>query len=339
MRINRQLLLKIATDTVKRRVEADRQILAAFLFGSLNEERTPILGGTADVDIGIIHESEPTVRREIVRLTEDIHVDILHQSRSTYSQPRALRGDPLLGALLYGCKPLHDPRHFLDFAQASLRDNYFHPSNVFQRARYFIEPARQSWMTLQFSADEPGLPQISEYLGAVDQIAQALAALDGGPLPERLGLAEFLTRAQKLERSGWYNGLLGLLGAAELEPDVIRSWLPGWAEAFDAAGQSEVVPAQLHPYRKAYYAKAMDVLLDSERPVDAMAPLLSTWSTAAHVLGSEHPSTTAWLSVCDQLGLTGESFAARVEALDAFLDMSEEFIEGWGRERGLDDQL
>ena len=339
MRINRQLLLKVATETVERRVKEDRQILAAFLFGSLNEEGEPILGGTADIDIGFIHDGKPETEREILRLTEDVHVDLLHQSRETYQQPRTLRGDPWLGALLYGCKPLYDPRHFLDFAQASLRDNYFHPSNVFQRARYFIELARQTWMSLQFSTADAGLEQIATYLRAVDQTAQALAALQGAPLPERLGLSVFLARAEKLARPGLYNGLLGLLGATTLTAEDMQAWLPDWQAAYQAAGKGDSAPAQLHGHRQAYYAKAIDVLLHAERPVDALAPLLSTWTRAVQSLGETHELSAGWFAACDQLGLSGESFAGKVAALDAFLDMAEEFLEAWARERGLDEQL
>jgi len=35
------------------------------------------------------------------------------------------------------------------------------------------------------------------------------------------------------------------------------------------------------------------------------------------------------------LGLLGEAFREKIEALDAYLDLVEELLESWGRENGI----
>ncbi|NJN44708.1 MAG: hypothetical protein HC806_08325 [Anaerolineae bacterium] len=125
MRITRQTLQKIAEDTVAQRVQANRNLLAVYLTGSVSQELDPVLGGTADIDLVFIHEYEPPTDREIIRLTEDVHLDILHHTRQDYNQVRDFRVHPLMGPVIYGCQILHDPRHFLDFAQASVPRSFF----------------------------------------------------------------------------------------------------------------------------------------------------------------------------------------------------------------------
>ena len=93
MRINRQTLLKIAEDTVAQRARQERDIVSAFLIGSLLEEDY-LLGGTTDIDLVFIHAETVQDEREIVRLTDDVHLDIAHYPQKTFRQTRSLRRHP-----------------------------------------------------------------------------------------------------------------------------------------------------------------------------------------------------------------------------------------------------
>ena len=91
MRLTREALLKIARDTAAQKVRISRRILCIYLTGSLLTP-DPFLGGTTDIDLIFIHDSEPIQPREIVRLTDEIHLDIGHYDQAVFHQPRHLRG-------------------------------------------------------------------------------------------------------------------------------------------------------------------------------------------------------------------------------------------------------
>lgn len=335
MRITRQTLLKIAEDTVAQRVQANRTLFAAYLTGSVATEGDPVLGGTADIDLVFLHEYEIPQPREIIRLTEDIHLDILHHTRREYNQVRELRVHPQMGPVIYGCQLLHDPRHFLDFAQASVRAHFFRADNVLQRARTQLASARQVWFSFQFYDGKPGLSEVRRYLTAVADAAGAIASITGGTLPERRYLSEFFVLAQHLGKPGLYAGLLGLLGANTLSIDEVKSWLPNWESGYEALGQLPNCPVHLHPYRQNYYAKAFVALLDSERPLDTIWPLLMTGLSISENLPDDHPNRLSWEKIPQQLGLWDETFQVRIQALDAYLDVIDETLETWGQNQGI----
>jgi hypothetical protein len=75
-------------------------------------------------------------------------------------------------------------------------------------------------------------------------------------------------------------------------------------------------------------------MLDSDRPLEALWPLLRTWTDAVCSLPGDAPAPATWIDVMSRLGLWGEAFAARQAALDAYLDQVEELLEDWARANG-----
>lgn len=335
MRITRKILLKIAEDTVAERVRTERDLLAVYLRGSVAEEGSPLLGGTADIDLVLVHDDPLGMEREIVRLTEEVHLDIAHHTRRDYRQARQLRHQPWLGSAISGGKIMYDPRHFLDFTQASARAHFNRPDNVVARARSQAESARAIWFKYQLGVKQPGLGETAAYLEAVEEAANAMACLSGAPLPERRLLLGFPERAAKVGRAGLYAGLVGLLGGADLEAATIQTWITRWTGACVAVGDMERTPPSLHPHRLPYYRRALEAMLESERPQDSLWLLLHTWCKAVICLPADHEEVGAWQEVHESLGLFGEAFNERIAALDSFLDVVEETIERWGRERGV----
>ena len=83
MRVTRESLIRIAKETAQQRAFNDRGIIAAYLSGSLaSDEVDPLLGGTTDIDVILVHADEPVNRREFVKLTPDFHVDISHRVKT-----------------------------------------------------------------------------------------------------------------------------------------------------------------------------------------------------------------------------------------------------------------
>jgi len=334
MRINREALLRIARDTVSQRARTDRSLLSACLCGSLLGDDY-LLGGTADIDLVLVHINTPLQEREIVRLTDEVHLDIAHYAQNDFHQARKLRTYPWLGPTIFTCQVLYDPQHFMDFTQASVRGQFDRAEYVLGRARVQTEHARQIWMAFYRETPAQTDPrELGRYLRAVGNAANAVASLSGPPVADRRLLLEFPRRAQAVARPGLHPGLLGLLGAPHVDNRVVRGWLADWQASLELAAQ-ENPPARLHPARLAYYRQAFEALLEGSEPMAALWPLLRTWTEAASLLPPESASHRAWKEAMGQLSLGEVDFAGRVQALDAYLDLVEETLEDWARAAGV----
>ncbi|MDD5368978.1 MAG: hypothetical protein PHQ40_07835, partial [Anaerolineaceae bacterium] len=319
MRITRDALLKLARETASMRVRQDRSIVAIYLVGSLLTEE-PLLGGSTDIDLVMVHDSQQPVEREIVRLSDEIHLDIAHHSQAIYEQPRLLRVDAWLGPAVHDHPVLlYDRQHWFEFTQASAGSQFNRPDYVMGRARPLAEAARQGWLRLHTSS--PGELSPAEtawtYLRALEQASNAVASLSGAPLTERRFLGSFAQRVQAVGQSGLDTGLAGLLGEHLVDADTISSWLPAWEQDFSAAGSPEGAPARLHPARLAYYQRGIQAWLGSEQPGRALWSLLTTWTLAATCLAAGSLQLAAWEEAIRQLHLGMDDLSERVEALDA----------------------
>jgi hypothetical protein len=333
MRITHDTLMKLARDLVARRVREDRGVTAVYLCGSMLDE-DPMLGGTTDIDLVFVHDDPVSIEREIVPLNAELHFDIAHHWYRDYRQTRQLRIHPWLGPTLKDCLPVHDPQHFLDFTQASVRGQFERADYVLQRARVLLEQARRGWLGcgMQKTVAEPA--RLNQYLKAVSHVANALASLTGAPLTERRFLVVFPERAAALEKPGLHAGLMGLLGGPNLTSDMLVDWLPMWIVAYQSTPTS-LAPTRIQPERKQYYERAIETLMSESQPSAALWPMLLTWSLAAGFLPAGAPGLIGWQQFTRQLGLAGDGLANRLDALDAYLDMADETLEAWGRKQGV----
>jgi hypothetical protein len=333
MRINRNMLLKLANDSVEKYVRDDRSIVAIYLQGSLLGD-TPLIGNTADIDLFFIHSDDVLIEREIVKVSDEVHLDISHHSHRLYRQPRELRVHPWLGPAIYGCKIMYDPQHFIDFTQASVRGKFNNPENVINRVQKQVGHAREMWESFTNKPHLPDPQDISVYLRALEHVANAVTGLSGQNLTERRFLLELPKRAEAVSKPGLYAGFLGLLGAPAVDTDVMRSWLPDWREAYIALAGNPA-PIRLHPHRLLYYERAIEILLDSQTTHDAIWPLWHTWTHIICALPKKSLHRASWQKAGERLGLLGEAFAERIEGLDAYLDQVEELLEAWARSNGV----
>ncbi len=332
MRINRETLLKLARETVAQRTRKDRTILAVYLSGAILEEEY-LLGGAGDIDLTFIHIDKVEPEREIVRLTDEVHLDIAHHAQKEYLHTRRLRMHPWLGPTIHDCQTLYDPQHIMDFTQASVRGQFDRPEFVLGRANNQAQHARQMWAGLAQTPGQSGNDSVLLFLRAVEHVVNAIAVVSGPPLTERRLLINFQNRADAVGRVGLYAGLLGLLGGGDVDGETIRCWLPAWEAALKALPE-ESCPARLNPARRIYYLKAIEALLGREEPRHALWPLLHTWTLA--VCAIKGSASEEWQNACQKMGLWGEGFVEKVEALDAYLDSVEETLDDWGRANGVE---
>jgi hypothetical protein len=337
MRVTRESLIRIAKETAQERAFNDKEIIAAYLTGSLAEDQTdPMLGGTADIDIIFVHKEEPKHRREFVRLTADFHVDISHRAKSEFKRPRELRLDPWLGWEMYDPQLLFEREKFFEFVQAGLRAGFeFNsPALALQRSRSLLSHGRQIWRDLLEISDTVTSKDVLQYMKSLYHGVNAVAELSGPPLQERRLMLEFANRAETAQRPGMDAALLGLLGASELGVEVMRSWLPDWKLAFESASESSRVDPRIDLVRLNYYEKAIQAMLESDKPRAALWSMLQTWTLAVEVLPDL--AVNPWRAACGQLGLTAVGIEQRVDALDHFLDEVEALLDDLSAQHGLD---
>ena len=323
MRVTRDSLIRIARETSQERSFNDRGIIAAYLTGSLVTDTDPMLGGTTDIDLVLVHSMPPSATREVVKLTPDFHLDIHHRSRSEFRSPRELRADPDLGYEMYDPMLLSEREKFFEFVQAGLRAGFeFHaPSLVLARCRKLLASARHNWMSLSSAGEEVGPTQVLQYLQAVASAANAIAELNGGPLPERRCLLLFPARAEAAGRPEFTEAVFNLLGAPSVDAATLAGWLPAWGADFLAAAQDPKVDLNIHSARLNYYEKGIQALLEGDAPLTALWPLIHSWTLASLVL--DQRSATPWQAACRRLGLLNPDLKKRHAALDAFLDQIE----------------
>lgn len=335
MRVTRDTLIRIAKETAQERAFNDRDIVAAYLTGSLVDQPDPMLGGAADIDLIFVHAAAPMQKRELVKLTPDFHLDIGHRAKAEFKSPRELRGDPWLGYEMFAPMLIYEREKIFDFVQAALRagNEFEGPAMTLQRCRRLYNHGRQIWIDLS-DVEQGGPKEVSKFYKSLFHAVNAIAELSGSPIQERRLLLEFPARAEAASRPNLTAGLFGLIGAGGVGAETLSAWLPQWKEAFLAASGNARVDGRIHAARVNYYEKAFKAMLESDHPSAALWPLMQTWTLAAQVLPGE--DAAPWLAASTALGLAGGNFAQRVEALDQYLDEVDILLEEFAAANGLD---
>ncbi len=331
MIINRDVLLSYAQQAAKQSAVDEPWVLAIYLTGSVVDGE-PVMGGTADIDLVIVHDEEME-GREIRRITENVHLDIHHHPRSHYKDGRNLRIDPIWGDTLYYCMPLFDPNHFLNITQASVRGMYKDPEFVAQRVESQLSKARGTWLEFHNQKQDSGVEVTWKYLEAIQNTANAVACLNKGPLPTRSFMLKYKEVVNEVGLPGLYQGLVGLLGGFEIDEKLPEEWIEDWKEAFCSANGIEGLE-ELDEVRQDYYFKAVQALGDSEDQSFTFWPVIYTWTMAAQHINNESV-LQKWDERFSELGLTGEGFEKRLEGFDLYLDQVEGLVEDWKQYQGI----
>ncbi len=329
MRITRETLIELARhETEQRAVIGD--VISGYIIGSVARDE-PLFGGTADIDLVLIHQGHPPETREIVRLSQDVHLDISHHSRDLYSKPRELRVHPWLGPAM--CEPifLYDPQHFFEWAQAGARGRFFRPDHVYARARTFLKMSRQSASMLKLSDR-----WIKTYTRAILEAANAVACLIGFPVAGRRMALDLERAALDLDHPEVYEGFTRLLGVEGIQHHEMSELLSAWTRIFDQASKINSEP-ELTPCRRSYYLSGFQALLEAGRADAALWTLLTTWERSVHSLknvGKAEPFLPIWQDTLERLRLATARSDARNEELERYSDHMEEILRSWAERNG-----
>jgi hypothetical protein len=327
--ITRQKLIQIAHDEARRR-SVSGDVISAFLIGSVVGEE-PLLGGATDVDIVLIHSERPKVGREFIPLSNDVHIDVIHHAHGLYARPRKLRIHPWLGPSIAEPIFLHDPDHFFEWAQASVRGQFHRLDHVVARSRAFLSRARRLKSQLEQSSN-----WLLTYLQIALEGANAAASLIGPPACGRRLTLILEQRLHSLDQPALFDRFMKLLGAQSLDQERFPETLQAWQHAFEAASEIST-DLELQPCRLPYHLQAFQALAEAGRHETAAWTLLATWAIAMHALHSNAknaPHHEAWEQTLDGLQLTSRHAHARTTALEGFLDQVERTLEAWSSEHG-----
>jgi hypothetical protein len=337
MRITRDKLIKFAETAVAQEVYRNHNLVCVYLTGSLLHE-DPLLGGTTDIDLVLVHNDEPNQSREVRRITEEVTLDIAHVSQNIFRQPRHLRVDPWWGSFMC-LNPivLYETQHWFEFTQASVCSQFGLAENILQRARPLAESARQGWSALEMEGSISSPSSFLTYLRALQDASNAIACLSGSPLTMRRFMLDLPQRAEAISRPGLASGFVDLFTSGETIGEFRTNWFQDWTTALSNSGKLAGCPQGLLPHRISYYTRAAGALWEENLPA-AIWILLNTWAKAIQILPADSPLVPTWQKVLDQLGLSAGETGNRLNALDSYLDNIEETLDMWAQNNGVLEQ-
>ncbi len=335
MRINQEMLIKIAKDHVAQRERKEKDLIAVYLTGSVTEGE-PLLGGTTDIDMVFVHKEEPSVKREVIRVTYEISLDIEHHHQSYYTYHRRLRKNPWFGHHL--CKHqniLLDKDHWLEFLHASVSSGFDKPENVYARAEQFSVKAREQWFDLDDPQEVPWGEWIALYFQSVGTAANAIACLEGPVLTIRRFISEFSRRVELMDQLALIGELSRLLGNQEFDQEKFEKWRPVWESALEKANQQADCPANIKKVRKAYFLQSVDVLAENNALHAVLWPMLETWQQAVSVLEEDQEALKNWFEFLRELNFERDQKERLLKDLDHFIDQGEHILEDYKNEFNL----
>jgi hypothetical protein len=333
--ITRDLLVKFAREYVAKKLRQSNDIEAVYLTGSVLTDE-PLIGGSTDIDLVVVHKENPPTEREVQRISYEISLDIQHHHQSFYTFHRRLRLNPWLGfALCDHSAILYDTDHWLEFIQAGVSANFNSPETRYARGQAAAEKARQLWFELEDPQELPFGIWTDLYYKAVGSAANALAVLNGPALTTRRMLLEFPARAEALGKLELTGELLQLISRVPITPDTFNSWRPVWENALTAAGKHPACPPNLLPARKAYFVNSAAAMVESGTAHAALWPMVETWRQAAQLLSEDIAQEEAWEEFLKTLEIAPAVKEEQIEKLDHFLDHAEAALADLKAEYGL----
>ena len=329
MRITKNFLHKAALDTVKQRTRSEPDLHAAYLTGSLLSD-DPLLGGTTDIDLVLVHKFLAPVARETLALTPEVSLDILHKTTSDFEPARQLRQNALIGyPLTFYHIILYDSDHWLEFIQSTVSAEFHRADHVLARVNPLLHSAREIWRTLNEQPPEKYLDWLDLYLDALSLSTNALAGLIGPPLTTRRFMITLDQRLQDLGTPDIYAALFGLLGCSEEIEIKHKAWIDAFEGDLAYLSNTTDAPPHLGACRQAYYVSSIKSLAHGKTPAYMVWPLLRTWLDIHLSLSQTSPGFDVWHDFLKTLNFSESVCQAKNRALDSFLDRIEILIESW----------
>lgn len=338
--IEQATLLRLARDYADRKMKERPTMRAVVLIGSVARGEPP-LGDAVDLDVLLIDDYIPDPAYDLVRLSENVLVDALFVRTADYADRIALRAQPFAAPAINDALILHDPRHYFDILQASVRAPYNKPDNLFARSRSAFDSARRS--VDRFSlwredppAGPPGLDDLAEFRSALYQLGQCLILLAGQP-GDTVGVRKFMVRYEAAVRQlqpDLYPLFLDALGVTKFPADEYESFLADWLALYKSARQGSLAGPLAHPARRGYYERGFRALAAEGHSLNTL--WLFEHTLAACAVGLE-PQPEPWRRYLQVTGkATSAGFVERVRCAEQLLARTDATLAAWARKENVD---
>jgi len=322
VRVTRDKLIDLARQEAERRGQTE-DVISGYLIGSV-ATGDPLINGSTDIDLVLIHQFVPVSKREFIPLSDNIHFDIAHHKDEFYNHPPDLRIHPWLGPSM--CEPLflYDPEHFFERAQAGVRGQFYQSDYVIARSKALLERANHLKAKCY-----PNNSWISHYAHSAMEAVNALATLGGFPITGRRMAILLRDRLTGLGFEEQFSAFQHLLGGDLLQEEYTPDWLDSWEKIFIAAGY---LNPKFNLARKNYYQLAFHNLIETKNAEAILWNLITTWDQARQILadaGETKELDTIWEEMLIKLELSDEFMDRRIAELEHHLDAIEEILEKW----------
>jgi hypothetical protein len=230
-----------------------------------------------DVDVAVVVDGGDDEQPPSEYLYCGLMIEVGQYAPARYHSAAQVLGDPALAPHLAAGRVLADPHGLLRAIQPEVARAYGQPEWVVARC----SAAKRQALALLAELD--GAESFDAYLPAlVFLVVEPLCSLPAlatlRPPTHRRALAlagEILTRVGRPEL---HEGLLDLLGFAQLTRDEVESWLAPVAEAYDRAVTVKRSPSpyafKLHAHLRPYFIAGAQELIDEGKHREAMWWLL-----------------------------------------------------------------
>lgn len=338
--IEQSTLLRLARDYADRKMRERPTLKAVVLTGSVARGEPP-LGDAVDLDVILIDDFVPDLPYEVVRLSENVFVDSLFLRAADLADRKALRAHHFTAPLLNDALILHDPRHYFDILQASIRAPYNKPDNIYARARSALAGAqhivdRISRLSDDLPSGPPSLALLADFRQALYLAAHAVILLSGQP-GDAAGARKFMVRfeaASRRHQLELYALFLDALGADKFQPASFDSFLAEWLVLYKAANQRGAPDLLIHQAKRGYYERGFRALLAEGHTLNTL------WlfeHTLAACVADLDPLPAVWLNYLQATGKdSGSPFAGRIKSAQVLVSSADEALAAWAKNESVE---
>jgi len=337
--IEQTVLLRLAHDYADRKMKERPTMRAILLAGSVARGEPP-LGDAVDLDILLIDDTIPDPAYQLERLSENVFVDTTFIRTADLSDRKALRAHPYLAPALNDALILHDPRHYFDILQASIRAPYNKPDNIYARARSALAPTQPLIdRFILWREDPPAVgptwDDLADLRQALYLIAQSIILLSGQP-GDAVGLRKFMVRFEAAARqhdARLYPLFLAALGVANLPANSLDSFLPDWVSFYKVASQHSPDPL-IHPYKRGYYERGFKALAAAGHALNTLWLFEQTLAACACTVD---PQPELWQNYKQLTGkATSARFVERIGNAENLASLADEILIRWAKKESVE---
>ncbi|MBM4422965.1 MAG: hypothetical protein FJ030_06170 [Chloroflexi bacterium] len=338
--IEQATLLRLARDYANRKVKERPTMKAAVLIGSVARNEPP-LGDAVDIDILLIDDAIPDPPLEIARLSDTVFVDAAFVRTADYADRKSLRAHHFTAPALNDALILHDPRHYFDILQASIRASYNKPESIHARARSALAEAQNLTNRLILwredpTPDLPSLDLVDDLRRSIGLAAHAIILLSGQP-GDAIGARKLMVRfeaAARQHQPELYPLFLAALGATDLQPSSIETMLADWLALYKSASQRSAPDPLTHPAKRGYYERGFRALIAEGHALNTLWLFEHTASACARASAALPDEWRNFLTAtCKD---SGAQFTERIRDAERLASLAESTLNEWAKRESVE---